>query len=109
MIDAFTTTDRYPYAQDGDRGQLDSNSGLNHTFNYVRNSVKVTVNAYDGAVTFYDVSGGALWVGSLTVAGYLFGNIPWVKENLDKIIWGAILIPGALVFIGAWRARKFAL
>src|SRR5580765_2039798 len=55
--------------------------------------------------TFYDITGGALWVGSITFAGYLFGNIPWVKENLDKLIWGAILIPGALVFLGAWRAR----
>ena len=55
--------------------------------------------------TFYDVTGGALWVGSITLAGYLFGNIPWVKANLDKIIWAAILVPGALVFIGAWRAR----
>jgi len=55
--------------------------------------------------SFYNITGGLLWVGSLTLAGYLFGNIPWVKENLDKIIWGAILIPGALVFLGAWRAR----
>ena len=55
--------------------------------------------------TLYDVTGGALWIGSVTLAGYLFGNIPWVKENLDKIIWGAILIPGLLVLIGAWRAR----
>ena len=56
--------------------------------------------------TVYNVGGGLLWVGSLTLAGYVFGNIPWVKENLDKIIWGAILIPGALVFLGAWRARQ---
>ena len=55
--------------------------------------------------TFYDVSGGAFWVGSLTLAGYLFGNIPWVKQNLEKIIWAAIVIPGLLVMIGAWRAR----
>ena len=55
--------------------------------------------------TLYDVTGGALWIGSVTLAGYLFGNIPWVKEHLDKIIWGAILIPGLLVFLGAWRAR----
>ncbi|MEO5845803.1 MAG: VTT domain-containing protein [Caldimonas sp.] len=55
--------------------------------------------------TLYNVGGGALWVGSLVLAGYLFGNIPWVKENLDKIIWGAILLPGIFVFIGAWRAR----
>ena len=55
--------------------------------------------------TAYNVGGGALWVGSLTIAGYLFGNIPWVKEHLEAIIWGAILIPGLLVLIGAWRAR----
>ena len=56
--------------------------------------------------SFYDVTGGALWIGSVTIAGYLFGNIPWVKDSLDKIIWAAIIIPGLLVFIGAWRARK---
>jgi len=56
--------------------------------------------------TFFDVTGGVLWVGSLTMAGYLFGNIPWVKSNLDKIIWGAILLPGLLVMFGAWRARR---
>src|SRR6185295_17661453 len=55
--------------------------------------------------TMYNITGGLLWVASLILAGYLFGNIPWVKENLDKIIWGAILVPGALVFLGAWRAR----
>ena len=47
--------------------------------------------------TFYDVTGGALWVGSLTLAGYLFGNVPLVKDNLDKIIWAMILIPGLIV------------
>ena len=56
--------------------------------------------------TFFDVTGGVLWVGGVTMAGYVFGNIPWVKTNLDKIIWGAILIPGLLVMVGAWRARR---
>ena len=56
--------------------------------------------------TLFDVSGAVLWVGSLTGAGYLFGDLPWVKANLDKIIWGAILIPGVLVLLGAWRARR---
>ena len=55
--------------------------------------------------TLFNISGGLLWVASLILAGYLFGKIPWVKEDLDKIIWGAILIPGVLVFLGAWRAR----
>ena len=56
--------------------------------------------------TVYDVSGGSLWVVSITLAGFLFGNIPWVKENLDKIIWTMILLPGLLTLIGAWRGRK---
>jgi membrane-associated protein len=56
--------------------------------------------------TFYDVTGGALWIGSVTLAGYFFGNVPWVKLNLDKIIWAMILIPGVLVIFGAWRTRR---
>jgi membrane-associated protein len=56
--------------------------------------------------TFYDVTGGALWVVSLTLAGYLFGNIPWVKNNLEKIIWAMILIPGVFVLYGAFKARR---
>src|SRR5438105_13797890 len=56
--------------------------------------------------TFYDVTGGTLWVGGVTLAGYLFGNIPWVKENLDKIIWAMILVPGLVAIFGAWKGRK---
>src|SRR5262245_56078024 len=56
--------------------------------------------------TLYDVTGGTLWVGGVTLAGYLFGNIPWVKENLDKIIWAMILIPGLIAIFGAWRGRR---
>ena len=55
--------------------------------------------------TLFNVVGGILWVAGLTIAGYVFGNIPWVQTNLDKIIWAAILLPGLLVFAGAWRAR----
>jgi membrane-associated protein len=55
--------------------------------------------------TFYDVTGGALWVCGLTTAGYLFGNIPWVQANLSKIIWAMIVIPGLLVIFGSLRAK----
>ncbi|MBE0550213.1 MAG: DedA family protein [Rubrivivax sp.] len=58
--------------------------------------------------TFYDVSGGTLWVCSLTLAGYLFGNVPWVKANLGTIIWLMIGVPGVLVLFGAWKARRAA-
>jgi uncharacterized membrane protein (UPF0182 family) len=53
VIDAFTTTNRYPYAETASISQLGSDSGLNHTFNYVRNSVKAVVDAYSGEVTLY--------------------------------------------------------
>ena len=53
IVDVYTTTTRYPYAQQADTDQLTAASGLNHGFNYVRNSVKATVDAYDGTVTFY--------------------------------------------------------
>lgn len=56
--------------------------------------------------TFYDVTGGLLWVCSLTTAGYLFGNVPWVKQNLEKIIWALILVPGLLALYGAWRGGR---
>jgi len=51
--DAYTTTDNYPYAQNADTGAVASGSGLSGTFNYVRNSVKVVIDAYTGKMTFY--------------------------------------------------------
>jgi membrane-associated protein len=58
--------------------------------------------------TFFDVTGGALWVGGIVSAGYFFGSVPWVKANLEKIIWATIIIPGLLILVGAWRARRKA-
>ncbi len=52
MLDAYTTTNKYPYSQ-SISGPGDT--GLNSEFNYVRNSVKATVDAYDGTVKFYVV------------------------------------------------------
>ena len=56
--------------------------------------------------TVYDVTGGVLWVCGITLAGYLFGNIPFVKQHLSHIIWAMILLPGMLVLFGAWKARR---
>lgn len=56
--------------------------------------------------TFYDVTGGALWVGGIVTIGYFFGNMPFVKAHLDKIIWALIFVPGLLILLGAWRARQ---
>ena len=56
--------------------------------------------------TAYNFIGAVLWVGGIITAGYFFGNVPWVKANLDKIIWAMILIPGLLVIYGAWKAGR---
>ncbi|HWC38230.1 MAG TPA: UPF0182 family protein [Acidimicrobiales bacterium] len=53
--DAYTTTDRYPYAQNANTSALNGSSGLNTSFNYVRNSVKVLIDAYNGTMTFYQM------------------------------------------------------
>ena len=58
--------------------------------------------------TLYDVTGGALWVGSIVTAGYFFGSVPWVKANLEKIIWAMIIIPGLVILFGAWKSRRKA-
>jgi len=57
---------------------------------------------------FFDVLGGVLWVVGIVTIGYFFGNFPWVKQNLDKIIWAMILVPTALVAIGALKGRMTA-
>jgi uncharacterized protein len=54
IVDGYTSTSRYPYAQRiGNDVQLTAGSGLDRDANYVRNSVKAVVDAYDGSVTFY--------------------------------------------------------
>ena len=56
--------------------------------------------------TLFNVLGGFIWVWGICTAGYLFGNIDWVKANLDKIIWAMILIPGLMAIWGAWKAKR---
>jgi membrane-associated protein len=50
----------------------------------------------------FNVVGGILWVGLLVYAGYVFGNIPWVKDNLTWIVIGIVvvsLIPAVVTFM----------
>ncbi len=56
--------------------------------------------------TTYNVAGAFIWVLGICTVGYFLGSMPWVKANLDKIIWAMIFIPGLIVIFGAWRAKK---
>ncbi len=57
IIEGYTTSNRYPYSQRADVRDLPSGSGLRRNINYVRNSVKAVVDAYDGTVNLYVVPG----------------------------------------------------
>jgi membrane-associated protein len=50
----------------------------------------------------YNIVGGCLWIGSLVYSGFLFGNIPWVKDNLSLIVVAIVvvsLIPAVTTYL----------
>ncbi len=55
-----------------------------------------------------DILGGAIWIGSLCLAGYWFGNIPLIKNNLSFVILGIIAISLMPIAIGWLRHRRAA-
>jgi membrane-associated protein len=57
----------------------------------------------------YNVVGGVLWISSLVYAGYLFGNIPWVKQNLTLIVLGIVIVslmPAVITFLRERRSTR---
>jgi uncharacterized protein len=54
IVDGYTTTANYPYSQNASSQQVAVGSTLPGSYNYVRNSVKVVIDAYSGKMTFYD-------------------------------------------------------
>jgi membrane-associated protein len=55
----------------------------------------------------FDLAGAVLWVFSLCLAGYWFGNLPWVKANLSLIIFGTIGMSLLPLFL-AWLRHRLA-
>jgi membrane-associated protein len=45
-----------------------------------------------GTYTFYNVSGGVFWIVSFLILGYLFGNIPVIKQNFTLVVFGIIIL-----------------
>ena len=58
--------------------------------------------------TIFNLIGAASWVVSLSLAGYFFGNLPWVQKNLSAVIIGIIVVSMIPVAIGWWQHRKEA-
>ena len=65
------------------------------------------VGAMDYArFSFFNFFGAVFWVVSLTLGGYFFANLPWVKENLSVVILGIIGVSLIPVAIGWWLQRE---
>jgi membrane-associated protein len=56
--------------------------------------------------TYFNVSGAVLWVVSLCVGGYLFGNVPVIKSNLSLLVVGIIIVSLLPAVIGWIRHRN---
>jgi membrane-associated protein len=52
------------------------------------------------------IVGAVLWVCSITLAGYFFGNIPIVKNNFEKVIFGIIFISILPIIVGVIKERR---
>ena len=52
---------------------------------------------------FYNVAGALIWIFILTLAGYFFGNIPFVKKNFTAVIFGIIVVS---LLPGVWEYYK---
>jgi hypothetical protein len=53
VMDLYTITDRFPYSAVASTGRLNQGAGLPNGFNYIRNSVKAVIDAYDGTMDLY--------------------------------------------------------
>jgi membrane-associated protein len=56
----------------------------------------------------FSLAGSTLWISSLVYAGYLFGNIPWVKNNLSLIVVGIVAVSLIPVASTWWREHRAA-
>jgi membrane-associated protein len=60
---------------------------------------------YRKFVTF-NIVGGIGWVVSMSLLGYFFGQIPFVKQHIEKVIVLIIVLSIAPVAVHAWKSRK---
>lgn len=57
----------------------------------------------------YNIAGSIFWVGSMTLAGYIFGNLPVVQKNFHIVIFAIIAISFMPVVHGWWKSRRESL
>lgn len=53
----------------------------------------------------FDVIGGAIWISSLTFAGYFLGEIPWIRKNIELVALGIIFISVLPIILEIAKAK----
>ncbi len=53
----------------------------------------------------FDILGGAIWIGTLTLAGYFLGEIPWIRENIEKVALGIVCLSILPIAIEILKAK----
>ena len=64
-----------------------------------------------GKFLTYNVIGGIVWITLIVYAGYIFGNVPWVKRNFGLVVIGIIVVsvlPMAIEVLRGWRRSRNA-
>ena len=59
-----------------------------------------------GKFAMYNITGAVLWIGSMLFGGYLFGNIPVIKENFGLVVIGIIVVSIIPAVVEVFRARS---
>jgi hypothetical protein len=107
IVDAYTTTSYYPYAQQANTTELPVGSGLsNVNFNYVRNSVKVVVDAYTGAMTFYATMKNDP---ILNTWESVFPGMFKPLSEMDPVLKGHLRYPLALLMVQSYMYGRYHL
>ncbi len=106
VVDGYTTTSHYPYSENADISQLPTSSGLRREFNYVRNSVKAVVDAYDGSVTLYRMDEAdpvaAVW-------DKVFPKLMKSKDDLPAVLRDHLRYPEDLLRVQTAHLGKYHL
>ena len=83
MMDLYTVTDRFPYSEMANTARLNATADLPRNFNYIRNSVKAVIDAYNGTIDMYVIDpDDALIKTNMQIFPDLFKSIDEFPEDL---------------------------
>ena len=103
MLDAYTTTNRFPYSE---RLGLGTQFGqfLHGSVNYMRNSVKVVIDAYDGTTTFYVIEPDDALIATYQAA---FPDLFTPGDQMPEELQAHMRYPEDFFGVQAWQYRLY--